>query len=93
MTQNQDTYTAVTPFGPVAIEFPEGGGSLFSGDDASIYHLHDVMARNANGCGVSMTPRNLEPSDLVNFCQPEGSGVAIIEPLGALVRGVDVSGS
>ena len=86
MIQNPDAYTAITPFGPVAVEFPEGGGSVFSGDDGAIFHLQDVMARNANGRGVAMTPRNLEPVDLVNFCQPDGSGIVVIEPFSDLVR-------
>lgn len=86
MTQNPDYYTAITPFGVASVEFPEDGGSVFSGDDGAVFHLQDVMVRNMNGRGIAMTPRNLEPVDLVNFCQPDGSGIVVIEPFADLAR-------
>ena len=86
MTQNTDTYTVITPFGPVSVEFPEDGPSLFSGDDGAVFHLQDVMARNTNGRGIAMTLCNLEPVDLLNFCQPDGSGIVVIEPFSDLAR-------
>lgn len=86
MTPKDDVFTAITPYGPVAVEFPEDGGCLMSGDAGAVAHLQDVMARNTNAEGVAMTPGNLEPVDLVNFCQPAGSGILVIEPFADLVR-------
>lgn len=75
-----DTFIALTPFGAVGVEFPEEGGSILSGPNDAVLFLTDVMGRCVNGMGMSMTPQSLEPSDLVNFCQPPGSAVRIIPP-------------
>lgn len=75
-----DTFIALTPFGAVGVEFPEEGGSILSGPNDAVLFLTDVMGRCVTGMGMSMTPQSLEPSDLVNFCQPPGSAVRIIPP-------------
>lgn len=86
MSNRDDVYTASTPFGAVEVEFPEDGGSLFSGAPDAVAYIKDVMARNTNGRGITMTEANLEPVDFVNFCQPTGSGILIAEPFDNLMR-------
>lgn len=76
-----DSYLAQTPFGTVVVDFPEDGGSIMEGNAAALEHLRGVMSAATNGVGASMTPGNLEPRDLVYFCQPPGSGVKIIPPV------------
>lgn len=78
---NPDIYKVVTPFGIVAIDFPEDGGCSMVGPADGIEHLKAVMSRCVNGQGVSVTEGNLEPRDLVEFCQPPGSLVAVFPPL------------
>lgn len=77
---NQDTFIALTPFGMVEVEFPEDGGSAMVGDDEAIRFLTYIMGQGTNAMGMSITPQNLEPSDLVNFCQPPGACIRIIPP-------------
>lgn len=86
MTPKDDVYTAITPLGPVEVEFPEDGGSLFAGTPQAVQYLTDTMARNTNAMGIGMTQSNLEPFDLVCFCQPAGSGIVIIEPFNDLLQ-------
>lgn len=81
MRERLDIYRAVTPFGIVEIDFPEEGGVVMSGDLAAIVHLEEVMKDCTTDMGIGITRDNLEPRTLVEFCQPEGSGVSIIEPL------------
>lgn len=75
-----DVYLALTPFGAVSVEFPEEGGTVIAGNDAALAHLRGVMSAATNGLGASITDGNLEPRDLVFFCQPAGSGVTVIAP-------------
>lgn len=81
-----DVYTAITPFGAVEVGFPEDGGSVFSGPPGAVEHIKEIMAIGVNAMGMTMTDGNLEPSDFLNFCQPAGSGITIIEPFDDLVR-------
>lgn len=75
-----DTFVALTPFGAVEVEFPEDGGSTLAGSPDAVWFLTGLMGRCTNAMGMTMTPQSLEPSDLVNFCQPPGSAVRIIPP-------------
>nr|WP_319566294.1 hypothetical protein [uncultured Rhodoferax sp.] len=85
MSQRTDLYTAVTPFGAIAVEFPEEGGSIFTGPIEAVEYVQSIMARNCNSMGIAMTIMNLEPSDFVGFCQPQGSGIIVIEPFDSLL--------
>jgi len=85
MIPKDNVYTAITPLGKVEVEFPEDGGSLFAGAPEAVQYLTDTMARNTNAMGIGMTQSNLEPADLVNFCQPAGSGIVIFEPFNDLI--------
>lgn len=76
-----DAHTVFTPMGTVLVRFPEDGGSTYEGNEAAIGFLHHVMATNTNAIGATMSPENLEPVDLVGFCQPPGSGITVLEPL------------
>lgn len=80
MTSRTDTYTAVTPFGAVEVDFPEEGGSVFVGDPAAVEYLQSVIRQCIGQGGQGLTPESIEPVDFTDFCQPEGSGVLIIEP-------------
>lgn len=75
-----DVYVAVTPFGALEISFPEEGGCTMGGPDLAREHLRSVMSAAVKPLGLSITEGNMEPRDLVMFCQPAGSGVSIIEP-------------
>lgn len=86
MTRRTDTYTAVTPFGAVEVDFPEEGGCILDGAVEAVDYLKSVMAKSVNGMGMSITPDNLEPVDFMDFCQPKGSGILIIEPLDELLH-------
>lgn len=86
MSPRTDLHTAVTPFGTIAVEFPEEGGSIFAGPIEAVEYVQSVMARNCNAMGIAMTPMNLEPSDFVGFCQPQGSGIIVIEPFDSLLQ-------
>ncbi len=77
-----ETFTVLTPFGRVAVDFGEEGGCTMTGDDGAIAHLVDVMGRCTGPLGASITPGNLEPRTLVDFCQPPGGMVTVIPPPG-----------
>lgn len=85
MTRRTDTYTASTPFGAVEVDFPEDGGCTFVGEIAAVEYLKSVIGKRVGQGGISLTPENLEPIDFLNFCQPKGSGIAIIEPFDDLM--------
>lgn len=85
MMHRTDTYTASTPFGAVEVDFPEDGGSVFTGDAAAVDYLKSVICQQVGQGGISLTPENLEPIDFLNFCQPKGSGIVIIEPFDDLM--------
>lgn len=80
MTEGNDVFTALTPFGTVKVDFPEDGGAVFSGPEAAVAHVRDVMGRCSNGVGATMTDSNLEPWDFLHFCQPPWSGITIVPP-------------
>ncbi len=81
MTPDSDIFVVLTPYGRIDVDFPEDGGStLASESPAAIEYLTGIMARNTNGHGISMDPQNMEPIDLVNFCQPPGSGIIVLPP-------------
>lgn len=81
MNTPADLYKALTPFGPVEVEFPEDSGVIFHGEGVAVDHLLAVIGENTNSQGQVMTPANLEPHDFFHFCQPEGSGVKILAPI------------
>lgn len=81
MNFRTDTYTAITPFGIVEVDFPEDGGVVFMGSDIAVDHLKAVIGECTGSNGISLTPQNLEPNDFYHFCQPKGSGVTIMRPL------------
>ena len=87
MKFSTDTYTAITPFGIVEVDFPEDGGVVFDGAISAVEHLKAVIDECTGTNGISLTPQNLEPYDFYHFCQPKGSMVTIFEPLDDLLMG------
>lgn len=87
MNFRTDTYTAITPFGIVQVDFPEDGGVVFDGAISAVEHLKAVISECTGSNGISLTPQNLEPIDFYHFCQPKGSMVTIMEPLDDLLSG------
>lgn len=77
-----ETFAAFTPFGRVDVLFDEDAGCTMTGDADAIAHLTDVMGRCTGPMGASITPGNLEPATLVNFCQPSGGLVVVVPPPG-----------
>lgn len=92
-THDDDLYTVITPMGMVKIDFPEDGGTVFTGPDDAQQFLIDFMGRHTNSTGAGMTPTGLTPHDLVFFCQPDGSGIMVFEPFSAVVSGQTIMGS
>jgi hypothetical protein len=86
MTTQTDIYTAVTPFGAVAVDFPEEGGSVFTGDAGAVEYLKSVIGQCVGQGGQGLTPESIEPVDFVGFCQPDGSGILIIEPFDLMME-------
>ncbi|WP_101103734.1 hypothetical protein [Macromonas bipunctata] len=82
-----DTYTAITLFGIVEVDFPEDGGVVFDGPASAVEHLKSVIDGRTGTNGISLTPQNLEPYDFYHFCQPKGSMVTILEPWDDLLSG------
>lgn len=87
MKFSTDTYTAITPFGIVEVDFPEDGGVVFDGAISAVEHLKAVIDECTGTNGISLTPQNLEPYDFYHFCQPKGSMVTILEPWDDLLSG------
>jgi hypothetical protein len=86
MTRRTDTYTAVTPFGAVEVDFPEDGGSVFVGDAGAVEYLKSVIEQCVGQGGIRLTPDTIEPIDFTDFCQPKGSGILIIEPFDLMME-------
>lgn len=85
-----DNYVTITPFGKVdALFWPEdhplGNGVDLRGPADAVAHIVDVMQRQTNGEGYSISPGTCTPLDYFYFCQPEGYGIRIFEPFDAMV--------
>lgn len=78
MSPHTDTWNVITPFGPVVVDFPEQGPAIFEGSGLAVDHLMQVMGERTNRMGQTMTAANLEPHDLLFFCQDEG--VKVLPP-------------
>lgn len=93
MTHRTDTYTAVTPFGAVEVDFLEDGGNEYTGDAGAVDYLKSVILQCTGQGGIGLTPESIEPVDLVNFCQPKGRGILIIEPIDSVLEYGPILGS
>ncbi|MBP8149576.1 MAG: N-6 DNA methylase, partial [Limnohabitans sp.] len=78
MSSHTDAWNVITPFGPVVVDFPEEGPAIFEGSGLAVDHLMQVMGERTNRMGQTMTAANLEPHDLLFFCQ--GEGVKVLPP-------------
>lgn len=85
-TNNEGAYRVITPLGPVVARFGDEFGVEFDGEQGAIGCILAVMAVATGSQGRSLTVGNLEPHDFVHFCQPEGSGIAIMEPVEDVVE-------
>ena len=85
MKNRTDVYTAITQFGIVEVDFPEDGGVVFSGPGSAVDHLKAVISETIGSDGITLSPESVEPNDFLNFCQPEGSGITIIEPIDDMI--------
>lgn len=76
-----DTYLTVTPFGTVDAVFEaDGTGVLLNGPADAVAHIKHVMATACDHRGMTITTDSVEPATYFDFCQPEGSGIVIMEP-------------
>jgi hypothetical protein len=76
-----DNYLTATPFGMVDALFGEAPGCELRGPADAVAHIKRVMVGCTNADGMSMSVETVEPADYFNFCQPEGCGILIVEPV------------
>lgn len=81
MMDTSDTYLTITPFGIVDAVFEaDATGVILNGPGDAVAHIKRVMNLACDSRGMSMSVDNIEPSDYFHFCQPQGSGIVIIQP-------------
>jgi len=79
-------YIVTTPFGVVQAAFrPDGLGADLSGPPDAVAHVRDIAARQCDGQGFSIALDSVSGDDFFYFCQPDGSGVSILEPFSAML--------
>jgi hypothetical protein len=80
-------YRAMTPFGLVFVSFTDEGNA-YEGDANAIEYLQSVMRERTDATGNMMDPTSVNPRDFYYFCQPPGSGVAIVPPVSDIAAGL-----
>ena len=58
----------------------DGTGVSLHGPDDAVAHIKHVMATACDHRGMTITADSVEPATCFDFCQPEGSGIVIMEP-------------
>lgn len=81
MKFNPEAYQAVTPYGPVQVFFPDDGGVEYDGPAVAVTYLKAIINEQTGQDGRLLSPDSIDPLDLLNFCQPAGSAIHVLEPL------------